>query len=106
MKLKDIILFYLESRDGTATLSQLAVEYENFVKILGMKQTGATGMAMSPGASPSKQFLRMELDIEKRIIAEVLKNRIRIKEFFLDFDRLRKGFVGEAGVIHSYVSLF
>jgi hypothetical protein len=27
----------------------------------------------------------------------VLKDRIRIREFFLDFDRLRKGTVGEAG---------
>jgi hypothetical protein len=30
--------------------------------------------------------------------AEVLKRQVRIKEFFHDFDRLRKGTVGEAGV--------
>jgi hypothetical protein len=30
--------------------------------------------------------------------ALVLKDRIRIKEFFIDFDKLRKGFVGEAAV--------
>jgi hypothetical protein len=30
--------------------------------------------------------------------AEILKRQVRIKEFFHDFDRLRKGFVGEAGV--------
>ena len=40
----------------------------------------------------------MENDIEKRIQAVVLRDRIRIREFFLDFDNLRKGTVGEGGV--------
>lgn len=31
----------------------------------------------------------------------MLKQRIRIKQFFIDFDRLRKGYVGEAGVFNS-----
>lgn len=35
--------------------------------------------------------------------AEVLKRQIRIKQFFHDFDRLRKGFVGEAGVSGAYI---
>ena len=43
-------------------------------------------------------FLKLELDVEKRLQALVVKDRIRIKEFFLDFDKLRKGTVGEAGV--------
>ena len=38
------------------------------------------------------------MDVENRLQAEVLKNRVRIKEFFTDFDRLRKGFVGESAV--------
>ena len=38
------------------------------------------------------------MDVEKRMQALVAKDRIRIKEFFIDFDKLRKGFVGEAGV--------
>ena len=42
--------------------------------------------------------MRIELDVEKRIQALVAKDRIRIKEFFIDFDKLRKGYVGEAGV--------
>lgn len=46
-----------------------------------------------------RNILNIELDVEKRLQAEVLKDRIRIKEFFHDFDRLRKGFVGEAAVI-------
>ncbi len=44
-------------------------------------------------------ILNVELDVEKRLQAEILKRQIRIKQFFHDFDRLRKGFVGEAGVI-------
>ena len=43
-------------------------------------------------------MIDIELDVEKRMQAEVLKRQIRIKEFFHDFDRLRKGTVGEAGV--------
>jgi len=45
-----------------------------------------------------KYPLKIVLDAEKRIQAEVLKQRIRIKEFFRDFDKLRKGVVSEAGV--------
>ena len=50
------------------------------------------------GFGNSKQLLNVELDVEKRLQADVLKDRIRIKQFFIDFDRLRKGYVGEAGV--------
>lgn len=39
----------------------------------------------------------METDVEKRIQAVILRDRIRIREFFHDFDHLRKGTVGEAG---------
>jgi hypothetical protein len=46
----------------------------------------------------AQQFLNIELDVERRMQALVLKDRIRIKEFFIDFDKLRKGYVGEAGV--------
>ena len=45
-----------------------------------------------------QQILNVELDVEKRLQAMVLKDRIRIKQFFIDFDRLRKGTVGEAAV--------
>lgn len=40
--------------------------------------------------------MNVELDVEKRLQALVAKDRIRVKEFFLDFDKLRKGVVGEA----------
>ena len=46
----------------------------------------------------TKQPIKVDLDAEKRIQAEAFKHRIRVKEFFHDFDKLRKGVVSEAGV--------
>ena len=43
-------------------------------------------------------MLRHEDDIEKRIQARIAKDGVRIREFFIDFDKLRKGVVGEAAV--------
>ena len=43
-------------------------------------------------------FMNVELDVERRLQALVAKDRVRIKEFFIDFDKLRKGWVGEAAV--------
>jgi len=52
-----------------------------------------------PSAQQSAgKYVNMELDVEKRIQALVAKDRIRIKEFFIDFDKLRKGVVTEAAV--------
>jgi len=42
--------------------------------------------------------MNVELDVEKRLQALVVRDRVRIKEFFIDFDKLRKGWVGEAAV--------
>ena len=42
--------------------------------------------------------LRHEDDIERRIQARIAKDGVRIREFFIDFDKLRKGVVGEAAV--------
>ena len=42
--------------------------------------------------------MNCELDVEKRLQAVVAKDRVRIREFFIDFDKLRKGWVGEAAV--------
>ena len=49
--------------------------------------------------------MNVELDCEKRLTALVAKDRIRIREFFLDFDKLRKGNVGEAGVSTITINL-
>lgn len=45
--------------------------------------------------------LRHEPDVMKRIQARIAKDGIRIREFFIDFDKLRKGTVGEAAVSNS-----
>ena len=45
-----------------------------------------------------ERIINVELDVEKRLMAVVLKDRVRIKQFFQDFDRLRKGVVGIAAV--------
>lgn len=42
--------------------------------------------------------MNVELDVEKRLQAVVAKDRVRVKEFFIDFDKLRKGQVGVAPV--------
>ena len=42
--------------------------------------------------------LRHEGDVERRIQARIAKDGVRIREFFIDFDKLRKGVVGEAAV--------
>lgn len=43
-------------------------------------------------------YMNLELDVEKRLQAVVARDRVRVKEFFIDFDKLRKGWVGEAAV--------
>lgn len=48
--------------------------------------------------------MNVELDVEKRIQALVAKDRIRIKQFFIDFDKLRKGTVGESAVSVLFVT--
>jgi len=48
--------------------------------------------------------MNVESDVEKRIQALVAKDRVRIKEFFIDFDKLRKGYVAEAAVSFSIFS--
>ena len=42
--------------------------------------------------------LRVNDDVEQRIKASAAKDGIRIEEFFIDFDKLRKGTCGEAAV--------
>ena len=44
------------------------------------------------------QNLIYQQDIERRVQAALAKDGIRVSEFFIDFDKLRKGTVGEAAV--------
>jgi hypothetical protein len=54
----------------------------------------------------ASSVLRHEDDVEKRIQARIAKDAIRIKEFFIDFDKLRKGTVGEAAVSITIINFF
>ena len=46
--------------------------------------------------------MKKENDVERRLQAVVAKDRVRIKEFFIDFDKLRKGTVNQAAVSIKY----
>lgn len=50
--------------------------------------------------------MNVELDVEKRLQAVVAKDRVRIKEFFIDFDKLRKGQVGVSPVSNQLIHLY
>jgi hypothetical protein len=42
--------------------------------------------------------LNSQDDVEHRLAALIAKDGIRIRQFFIDFDKLRKGYCGEAAV--------
>jgi hypothetical protein len=73
------------------------------VSVLPVSDLCAIAISVVNSFHPSAQqrqagYMNVELDAEKRLQALVAKDGIRIKEFFLDFDKLRKGTVGEAAV--------
>ena len=73
----------------------------NYVELVFNDQCIAIVNSSSNGKNNSlspASLLNVELDVERRLQADVLKDRIRIKQFFQDFDRLRKGTVGVAAV--------
>ena len=53
----------------------------------------------------SNPALKTESDVENRLQALAAKDGIRVKEFFIDFDKLRKGTVGEAAVSYNFSTL-
>ena len=67
-----------------------------FSNIIQTMSSCGTGHPSNYQGQPSA--LQVEQDIEKRIQALIAKDGIRLKEFFIDFDKLRKGVVGEAAV--------
>jgi hypothetical protein len=42
--------------------------------------------------------LKCQDDVERKLAALIAKDGVRIKQFFIDFDKLRKGYCGEAAV--------
>jgi len=73
-------------------MSVQTVPFSNVVATLTRSEHG------HPSNYQVSQKLSCELDVEKRLQAFVRKDGVRIKEFFIDFDKLRKGHCGEAAV--------
>jgi len=75
---------------------------QSLIAFLPIAVAGQTSPSLGGfGITKPTNIIKVELDVEKRMQAEILKRQVRIKEFFHDFDRLRKGTVGEAGVSSS-----
>lgn len=72
---------------------------QTFSNVAQHMSHSAHGHPSSYQAAP--KALALELDVEKRLQAFVVKDGVRIKEFFLDFDKLRKGTCGEAAVSYN-----
>ena len=79
----------------------------SYNSITGEVMTGGGSYAGTTYTLPQHQKGKLNVieDIEAKLRTDVVKQRIRIKEFFYDFDRLRKGSVGEAGVSTYRVTL-
>ena len=73
----------------------MSVDYSNQVQYMSHAAHGHPNTFQGARGTRS---LALELDVEKRLQACVAKDGIRIREFFLDFDKLRKGTCGDAAV--------
>ena len=72
--------------------------FSNVVRTMGSCGTGHPSNFQGRSAT-----LNSNEDVETRIQALIAKDGIRLKEFFIDFDKLRKGVVGEAAVSYKFV---
>ena len=78
-----------------STKSKLSDSYSNIIFRLAISVVNS----FHPSAQQKQaSYMNVELDVEKRIQALVVKDRVRIKMFFIDFDKLRKGTIGESAV--------
>lgn len=69
-----------------------------------LRQTGSQLGTPISYTVTTKQTAVKDLEVEKAIKAEVWKRQIRMKYFFEDFDKLRKGFCTEDKVTLSSLS--
>ena len=70
-----------------------AAPFSNVVKAMSTCGTGHPSNYQGQSST-----LNVTQDIEARIMARIAKDGVRLREFFIDFDKLRKGVVGEAAV--------
>lgn len=76
----------------------MSVQTSQFSNLVQHMSHSAHGHPSSFQGEKGNKALNLELDVEKRLQAFVAKDGVRIKEFFIDFDKLRKGTCGEAAV--------
>ncbi len=75
------------------------LHFQNVVRGTAHRPPPSLDMISQGGETAKDKFpIKVELDAEKRLQAEVLEKRIRIGEYFRDFDKLRKGVISEAAV--------
>lgn len=79
----------------------MSVQTSQFSNLTQHMSHSAHGHPSSFQGEKGNKTLALELDVEKRLQAFVAKDGVRIKEFFIDFDKLRKGTCGEAAVSYN-----
>lgn len=75
------------------------LHFQNVVRGTFPRPPISLDMIAQGGETAKDKFpIKVELDVEKRIQAEAIETRMRVSEYFRDFDKLRKGAVSEAAV--------
>lgn len=75
----------------------MSVSFSNTTQIMSKSAHGHPSSFQGPNAA-----LAHDNDVERRIQAVTARDGVRIQEFFIDFDKLRKGVVGEAAVSYTF----
>lgn len=75
----------------------MSVSFSNTTQIMSKSAHGHPSSFQ--GSNPA---LSTDADVERRIQAIAARDGVRIQEFFIDFDKLRKGVVGEAAVSYTF----
>ena len=76
----------------------MSVQTTQFSNMVQHMSHSAHGHPSSFQGTAGNKTLQLESDVERRLQAFAAKDGVRIKEFFIDFDKLRKGTCGEAAV--------
>jgi hypothetical protein len=76
---------------------EMSVSFSNTTQHMSKSAHGHPSSFQSPQTT-----LVSDNDIERRIQAFAAKDGIRVQEFFIDFDKLRKGTCGEAAVSYNF----
>ena len=75
----------------------MSVSFSNNTQHMSKSAHGHPSSFQAPNAN-----LTADSDVESKLQALACKDGIRVKEFFIDFDKLRKGTCGEAAVSYTF----